>query len=844
VAWTNGLQSENKTAANPRGFLQTAATLKHFVGNSLESWCQGGPTAIGGDRRRRLHSGSGKDDVFTLLPEFTGNGDTEDDDNRNGNGSCAAVEAAFGEEEDWEEEYCAVGPCTNRNAFNVVVGAATLNEYYLPPYKMAVQLAAARSFMTSENAVDGMSMAGNQLLRRTRDAWSFTGFMTSDCGGVEDITGKGEDSLKAAAADAILAGNDLECADRDDGGVFRQLPAALKSGLVQEHGAHYTVDAAVSNVLRVQMELGEFDDAATVPWKDSQKFGKEAIDSPYNRQLAREAAEQSIVLLQNSEQLIVEEGIRFALPLPVPTAVKPLKVALVGPHSTSSDALLGAYVTENLVVQTEGSLRDKLAAMPGVNLTHRSGCTWDDECKTLVGIAKVEDAVRQADVTILAVGSTENCDDIPPGARNAHTDESGGWLSECESEGHDRWGLGFAFNQGLLIEKVIAVAREGERKGKVVGVVIHGGQLDLGPLLKADAILDAHHPGQFGAQAVLDIIFGRVNPSGRLASTIYASNYSTEYRPDMTDMDPRGDPSKQQAGRGSTYLHYTGRPQFQFGHGLSYTLFKYQFSRLGKNGELEVSSTLGSVVRSNTSSGGVSGAPSPSGVASLAVVFHQGVTVKNIGTMVGSTVVLGFISAPDVDQFPIRRLFDFARVGPLAPNAKATVTLTASAADFAISARSAAARPTVYPGTYRIHTGDPGDTLEDMTTATVADLAGQAAAISPALCQKIPNCADTSNNYAGRVHGSASVVSATPPESGADEQKHEGVKVWHVAPWFVLLLCVALVCMGKRKHARAGLATFGAEEQDRQDSSSGPAAGDTNVDNARFSTFDAPSDRR
>lgn len=223
---------------------------------------------------------------------------------------------------------------------------------------------------------------------------------------------------------------------------------------------------------------------------------------------------------------------------------------------------------------------------------------------------------------------------------------------QFEDEGHDRWQIGLPgsvdlkYDHGAQLQ--LAQAIMALRK-PTIAVVVHGGSLAIEPLLGADAIIDAHYPGEFGGRAIVDAIFGRANRWGRLSTTIYPASFTRERN--MTSMDLRGGP-------GATYWYYKD-PLFAFGAGESYTNFTFAWAQ---------DSTAFKDVEAKS-------------VLTTSVPFEC--TVTNTGDRAGDAVVLGFVSSVSQPDFPAKRLFDFTRVGLAAGESK-TVLLLAQAEAFAL----------------------------------------------------------------------------------------------------------------------------------------------------------------
>jgi len=502
---------------------------------------------------------------------------------------------------------------------------------------------------------------------------NFSGFFVSDCGGIDDAAHEAFRPASEVALKAVRAGTDMECTDDWPGDYARHLPAAVVSGALDEH----VIDTALSRVLRVLMELGELD--AEVPWR---RLGPEVVGSKEHVELARLAAEESIVLLQNNATALAcmwhddrtagqlsdgkdrsrgdgEPCIKPVLPLPTD---RQLKVAIVGPMGKATVDLLGEidYVVPASPQVQGRSLVDVFQSDSAVTrVTYSEGCSLRDNCNDTSAIPDAVDAVRDADVVVFVVGLL-SCD------------RAGRRASECESEGHDRSGVGLPGSTGQLVEAVSAAAPQAAR----IALLVHGGALAIEPLIaNCHAVLDAHHPGEVGALAVVDALFGRLNPSARLPYTVYPVDFTTHSRPSMTDVRLRGGPSTDSLppSDGVTYWYYRGSPLFAFGHGLSYTTFTFAWAADANSSQVDA-------VRK--------------------------VTVTNVAGPPGSTVVLGFVSASHLPMFPLLRLFDFARTPVVSPGESVAVPLQTSWRSFALTDASGATDIT--PGRFELATGDPG----------------------------------------------------------------------------------------------------------------------------------------
>jgi len=263
-----------------------------------------------------------------------------------------------------------------------------------------------------------------------------------------------------------------------------------------------------------------------------------------------------------------------------------------------------------------------------------------------------------------------------------------------ESEGHDRTITGFP---GVQSQFITAVA--GSAKGPVIVVVMAGGSVDLTLPKNADnigAILWVGYPGQSGGQALADIIFGTVNPSGRMPYTVFTSDLPNEVNFEDMGMRPNGTVNP-----GRTYRFYTGSPVYEFGDGLSYTTFQYSST----NNSLTVDSSVVSEYAKRAN--GVNFiAPVPSSKLYTPVGDLQ-ITVKNNGTVAGAVSVLAFLVPPNPGKngAPLRYLIGFDKTF-LEPGQQQTFDFPVQAHDLTLV--DADGMPRVETGTWhlQINQGD------------------------------------------------------------------------------------------------------------------------------------------
>jgi beta-glucosidase len=216
------------------------------------------------------------------------------------------------------------GPESDRHRFNVAPSKHDLWDTYLPQFRMAIVDAKADSIMCAYNRVDGAPACGSEMLlgEVLRKDWKFQGFVTSDCGAIDDFFRQGahmtEPDEQHAAKAALLVGTDTNC-----GGTYGQLGAAVKSGLIKESD----IDVSLVRLFEARMRLGEFDPESQVPYK---RIPFSAVHSAENEAVAKRAADESIVLLKNDGILPLVKG-------------KYKTVAVIGPNAASLLALEGNY---------------------------------------------------------------------------------------------------------------------------------------------------------------------------------------------------------------------------------------------------------------------------------------------------------------------------------------------------------------------------------------------------------------------------------------------------------------------------------------------------------------------
>lgn len=428
-------------------------------------------------------------------------------------------------------------PLGGHNGQNATIGSRDLFSNHLEPFRVAVETG-AKTLMTSYNAIDGIPATAHRFLLKDvlRDEWGFNGFVFSDLGSIEGIAGthRVAPSVKYAAARANQAGVDCDLGGNAYG---RNLVQALEEGLVTMDD----IDAAVSNILRLKFEMGLFEN----PYVDPKEAAR-LVRSENHRQIAREVAQQGIVLLKNGDNLL-------------PLSKEMGSIAVIGPNADNIYNQLGDYTApqeaDNVTTVLDGI---RQAVGPNTVVRYAKGCAIRDTTQSQ--IREAVEAARLSDAIVLVVGGSSARDFrteyIETGAATVGGDQEE-LLPDMESgEGYDRSTLSLMGDQEKLLN---ALADTGK---PLIVIYIQGRPLNMNNASeKADALLTAWYPGQEGGAAIADILFGDYNPAGRLPISIPRSVGQL--------------PLYYSLGRQSNYVEETSAPLYAFGYGLSYTHFGY-----------------------------------------------------------------------------------------------------------------------------------------------------------------------------------------------------------------------------------------------------------------------------
>ena len=430
-------------------------------------------------------------------------------------------------------------PEGGRNAAPTNYAERDIREFFLVPFQAAVREAQVQSVMASYNEINGIPMHVNHWLLRDvlRHEWGFDGFITSDGGGIRQLVTEHHVAAdKAEAARKVLqAGIDFELDT-----CFDTLLPQVREGVVPE----VLIDTAVARVLRAKFLLGLFEQ----PYADA-AYAERLTNCGGHRQLALRAARQAIVLLKNEGSVLPLD--RHALK----------SIAVIGPNAAV--AHLGGYSAEPAYgVSVLDGIRNKVG--DEIDVVYAEGCRitegvqgwqgwWNnavvpgDPIEDEARIAQAVEIARLTDVALVVVGENETT------------------CREAWSENHlgDRDSLNLLGRQDDLVKAIVATGTP------TIVLLINGRPLSINWIAEhVPAILEGWYLGQETGTAVAEVLFGEVNPGGKLPITF----------PRSVGQIPAYYYRKPSAQR--SYLLSRSTPLFPFGHGLSYTTFEYHDLRV------------------------------------------------------------------------------------------------------------------------------------------------------------------------------------------------------------------------------------------------------------------------
>ena len=504
---------------------------------------------------------------------------------------------------------------SNRHRFDAQVSERDLRETYLPAFKDLVTKAHVQEVMTAYNRFRGDPCAASKYLVQDilRGEWGYDGMVVSDCWAIPNFFTKGQHEVVAtdveAAAMAVKNGLDVEC-----GSTFMKIPEAVESGLLDEAD----LDRNLLRILTQRFKLGEMDGES--PWDD---LDPAIVEGPEHRALALDMAHESMVLLHNNGILPLDPG---------------AKIAVIGPNADDAEMQWGNYnpVPKNTTTLL-GAMKERIP-----DLVYLRGCgILDAQFKPdprgrFAAAMNMNERELEALAQQYAVGVQDIKNYVAREQKNQMSflpalDEAavlkqlegvdvvvfaGGISPRLEGEEMPVHVPGFSGGDRTDIElpdvqrRLLKALHESGKK--VVLVTFSGCALGLVPEAETcDAILQAWYPGQEGGTAIADVLFGEVNPSGKLPVTFYKN---VDQLPDVEDYNMEG----------HTYRFFRGEPLYAFGYGLSYTSFAY-------------------------------GEPKVKGKKIV-------VPITNTGDRDGAEVVQLYVRKPDDTAGPIKTLRGFRRV--------------------------------------------------------------------------------------------------------------------------------------------------------------------------------------
>ncbi len=414
------------------------------------------------------------------------------------------------------------GPEAVRHEFDAQVSMKDLWETYMPAFEALVTEADVEGVMGAYNRTNGESCCASPYLMIDvlREKWGFDGYFVSDCGAVDDIyVGHGlAKTAEEASAMAIKAGMNLNC-----GNTFLSLNKSIEEGLLTEE----EINKALSQLLKTRFRLGFFDPEEDNPYS---KIGPEVVGSEEHVDLALKAAQKSIVLVKNKNNV-----------LPLSKNLRTLFVT--GPQAANEEALIGNYygVSGNTVNFLDGIV-SKVSVGTSVNYN--------------IGQLPYQQNANPIDWTTDKAANAEACIAIMGFNGMMEGEEGGAIASPIKGD----------LDDSRLPESQLEFLKTIRSKSDnpLIVVVTGGFPMIIPEIMEiADAVIYAFYPGEQGGNALADIIFGDISPSGRMPFTVPKSiedlpvyeNYAME---------------------GRTYRYMTKDPLIPFGFGLGYSKIKYE----------------------------------------------------------------------------------------------------------------------------------------------------------------------------------------------------------------------------------------------------------------------------
>lgn len=420
------------------------------------------------------------------------------------------------------------GPEYNRHEFDARPSLYDLWDTYLPAFHELVTRAKVHGVMCAYNRLNGQPCCGNDplLVDILRNQWKFDGYVTSDCGAINDFANHHRTHLDdmVAASDAMLAGTDLECGD-----LYQLLEQGVQKGLHSER----EINVSVTRLLTILFKIGMFDPADRNPYAS---IGREVIECEAHKKHAYRMAQESMVLLKNENSI---------LPLDV-RRIK--KLALIGPNADNEQTLLANYFgTPSVIMTPYKSLKERYGDR--IEITYIKGVDFVSKLEKAPSFEQVAAEAGKNDVIVFVGGISADYEG------EAGDAGAGGYAGFASG---DRTSISLPFVQTELLKEL-------KKTGKPLIIVNMSGSIMSfeWESQHADAILQAWYGGQAAGDAITDVLFGEYNPAGRMPLTTYRSD---------KDLPPFEDYSMSNR----TYRYFQGEPRYPFGYGLSYTSFSYR----------------------------------------------------------------------------------------------------------------------------------------------------------------------------------------------------------------------------------------------------------------------------
>ena len=413
------------------------------------------------------------------------------------------------------------GPENERHSFNAQVSKKDLYETYLPAFKSLVDVN-VDAIMCAYNRTNNNPCCGsNELIEYIlRESWNFKGHVVSDCGAIFDINNNHSftNSVLESVAYAVKGGVDLNC-----GSMYNLIPDAIKAELLSEKD----VDKSLKRLLMTRLKLGTIGNVDDNPYSNIQP---DIINSKKHKNLAKEVAVKSIVLLKNKNNL-----------LPLKKEINTLFIT--GPNAANTNTLLGNYhgLSSEIVTPLEGIVGQ---ISKGTMVRYKMGVGINDKQTNRTEWSASLAGSSDATIAIMGISALMEGEEGAAISSNANGDRSGIDLPKTQIN-------------------YIKTLRNKAGSKPIILVLNSGSALNLSEVEPyVDAIIYAWYLGEQGGNAIAEIIFGDSNPSGKLPFTIPRS---TDQLPDYKDYSMKN--------RTYRYIQYI--PMYPFGFGLSYSPIKF-----------------------------------------------------------------------------------------------------------------------------------------------------------------------------------------------------------------------------------------------------------------------------